>query len=252
MWSLKNALHRVNNAIIMAAGKGDRLQGILKGAPKPLLKVGDTTLIDSILVGLLSQGILSVKVVVGYRAEAFQYLKPKYKELGMDIEFIFNKDYHKANNIASLYYAREYIPNSIILDGDLYIQEPKILAAEFEQSGYSCFEVVNYETKEWLLNLDSEGFVESCVIGGNLGKELISISYWCKDMGVRLAEDVKRIYEAQDENTMQNYWDHIPLFINPSNYKLGVRMIERGSVIEVDTESDYKNLNIILSRRAYE
>ena len=36
----------INKAIILAAGRGSRLRGVLKGKPKPLLKIGGTTLIE--------------------------------------------------------------------------------------------------------------------------------------------------------------------------------------------------------------
>ena len=67
-------------------------------------------------------------MVVGYLKEQFQILEQEYKGL----KLIENPYYDTCNNISSLYVARKYIENAIILDGDQIIYNPEILAPEFE------------------------------------------------------------------------------------------------------------------------
>ena len=45
----KTLTKKTHKAIILAAGKGLRLRKILKGKPKPLLKIGNKTLIENLI-----------------------------------------------------------------------------------------------------------------------------------------------------------------------------------------------------------
>ena len=49
-------------AIILAAGKGERLQPFTKEIPKSLLKVGSSTPLDSLIKKLRLRGVKEIKV----------------------------------------------------------------------------------------------------------------------------------------------------------------------------------------------
>ena len=61
-------------AVVLAAGRGSRLEGLTADRPKPMVEVGGMTLIERAVRALREAGIDEVKLVVGYRAEAFSFL----------------------------------------------------------------------------------------------------------------------------------------------------------------------------------
>ena len=123
-------MSRIERAIILAAGLGTRLRPITYEIPKPLITVNGKRMIDTIIDGLHENGIDEIYIVVGHLKEKFECLKEKYKEL----VFIDNPYYNTCNNISSLYVARDYLENCMIMDADQIIYNPNILSSDFHRN----------------------------------------------------------------------------------------------------------------------
>ena len=220
-------MHRAERAIILAAGKGERMRPVTERTPKPLVPVQGSRMIDTIITALRENGITEIYVVVGYHKEQFASLPEQYPGLTL----IENPDYASANNISSLYYARAHLENTVILDGDQIIRDPEILHPDFDRSGYCC-RWTESDTREWLLTVE-DGVVTACSrTGGRKGWELHSVSFWSAADGARLRGHLEQEYESGNREI---FWDDVALFCHPAAYRLGIRPMDDGALMEIDS-----------------
>ena len=220
-------MYKVERAIIMAAGKGTRMRPVTLHTPKPLVKVNGERMIDSVIEALHKNGISEIYIVVGYLKDQFEILPKEYE----NVKLIENPFYDTCNNISSLYVARDYIENAIILDGDQIIYHEKILAPEFDRSGYNAV-WTDDETEEWLMTVE-KGIVTSCSrTGGKGGWQLYSVSRWNEADGKRLKHHLE--LEFNEKYNRQIYWDDVVMFCHADEYELGIRPMNADDVIEID------------------
>lgn len=224
-------MHRVERAIIMAAGLGNRMNPVTLVTPKPLVRVNGIRMIDTVIDGLHKNGINEIYIVVGHLKEQFIDMEKEYK----GVKLVENPYYDTCNNISSLYVARDYIENAIILDGDQIIYNSLVLAPEFERSGYNSV-WTDEETSEWLQTVE-DGIVTSCSrTGGKGGWQLYSISRWTSDDSKKLKYHLE--IEFEQKQNRQIYWDDIVMFCYPKEYQLGICPMKKEDVIEVDNFSE--------------
>ena len=143
-------MNRVERAIVMAAGLGNRMHPVTLTTPKPLVTVQGRRMIDTVIAGLHQNGIYEIYIVVGYLKEQFLPLEQQYP----GVQLIENPYYETCNNISSLYVAREHLENAMILDGDQIIYNPQVLSPVFERSGYNSV-WTDEETDEWLQTVEN-------------------------------------------------------------------------------------------------
>lgn len=60
---------KVTKAVILAAGKGTRMGDLTEALPKPMMTVKGTPVLESIVTGLVFNGIEEILIIVGYRKE---------------------------------------------------------------------------------------------------------------------------------------------------------------------------------------
>lgn len=222
-------MNEIKRAIIMAAGLGNRMKPVTLDTPKPLIKVNGKRMIDTIIDALHKNDINEIYVVVGYKKELFY----EWVEGHNGIKIIENNLYDKCNNISSLYAARDFISNAIILDGDQIIYNKEILNKQITKSGYSCV-WTDDETDEWLLTVDENNTVTKCSrTGGKSGWQLFSVSRWTEEDGIRLKHFLEEEFEVN--NNDQIYWDDVAMFCHPENFNLTVYPIKKGDILEIDS-----------------
>ena len=235
-------MNTVKSAIIMAAGFGSRMNPVTLTTPKPLVKVNGVRMIDTVIAALHKNEIYQIYIVVGYLKEQFYPLERQYP----GVHIIENPYYDTCNNISSLYVARDYIEDSIILDGDQIIYNSAILFKEFDRSGYNSV-WTNNETNEWLQTIDESKRVIRCSrTGGTNGWQLYSISRWNKEDGIKLKSLLELEFETNKNTTI--YWDDIALFCHPNEFDLTVYPMNKSDVIEIDNYSELVEIDNSYSR----
>lgn len=218
--------HVVQRAIIMAAGIGKRMQPLTFETPKPLVKVNGVRMIDTVVEGLQENGITEIYVVVGHLKEQFY----EWCKAWPGVTIIENPYYYTANNISSLYVAREHLSDCIILDGDQIIYNPSILDPHFTLSGYNAVWCEG-ETKEWLMDVE-DGVVKSCnSTGGSHGWQLYSISRWSAEDGEKLKKYLEHEFESGNRDI---YWDDVAMFCHFKDFRLGIREMQSTDIVEID------------------
>ena len=108
-------------AIILAAGKGERLMPLTSDTPKSLLELeNETTLLESQLITINKTAVDKVVIVTGYLTEKIESKVQRYsKEYNIDIQIIYNPFFDISNNLLSLWQARHEMESDfIIINGD--------------------------------------------------------------------------------------------------------------------------------------
>jgi CTP:phosphocholine cytidylyltransferase-like protein len=223
-------MNEIKNAIILAAGLGSRLKQLTKKTPKPLLKVNGKPLIEYTLDRLNELNIENIIIIVGYKKKKFLYLEKKYS----NVTLINNPDFKVSNNISSVFYAREHLINSLIIEGDLFIVDPNILHKYFVNSHYKAFKTV--QTSDWCFKLNNDGFINKFSLGGEDCYQMVGISYWDHHYGVKIKEIIETLYEIK--KYQQIYWDQVPLDIKQKYFNIRIENCNAESVYEIDTIND--------------
>lgn len=219
----------IRRALIMAAGRGTRMEPLTLQTPKPLVPVHGTPMIENVIQGLQSQGIREIGVITGYKKEQFSFLPEKYP----GVQLIENPYWNSCNNISSLYSARDWLNEVLILDGDQILRDPSILKTQFDHSGYAGI-FTDEPTDEWLMTPDAVGFIENCSrTGGSHGYRLLSVSWWSQEDGEKLKQDLEKTFVQEGRTDL--YWDDVALFCCPDRYRLKIHPIPDSSILEIDS-----------------
>jgi dTDP-glucose pyrophosphorylase len=106
------------DAILMAGGKGERLRPLTETTPKPLLKIGETPIIDFNINRLMSYGIENISVTVNYLKEQIEehYSLPRN---GIKVKCVQEPKF--LGTIGSLKFVTKIVHDTIlVMNSDLF------------------------------------------------------------------------------------------------------------------------------------
>ncbi|MBI2856784.1 MAG: NTP transferase domain-containing protein [Chloroflexi bacterium] len=115
----------MEQAIILAAGEGQRLRPLTVHRPKVMLPIGNKPILQYVLEAVASFGIRRVVVVVGYRKEQVKDYFGSGEKLGLDIKYVEQKK--QLGTAHALLQAREPADEVfLVLSGDNIISPATI------------------------------------------------------------------------------------------------------------------------------
>ena len=90
---------KIKTAVILAAGKGTRLDKVTKGEyPKPLTPIDGVPIIEWSIQALIGQGVERILLGCGYMLESFSYLIEKYQ----GVEIVENPEFDSLGSLSTL------------------------------------------------------------------------------------------------------------------------------------------------------
>lgn len=204
----------ITEAVILAAGMGRRLRGVLDDAPKGFLQVEGKALIVRSIEKLAACGIGRIVIVTGYRSDLYDGLQAAYSGLVT----VHNGRFATTGSMVSLYCARERVSGDfLLLESDLLYEiralqvlqrtdlDSAILLSGFTRSGDEVF----VETEEGRLKSLSKNRADLATVAG----ELVGISKVSRRLYERMlavaesmfAESVKVEYEECFRETARDF-----------------------------------------------
>jgi choline kinase len=108
--------------IILAAGKGSRLNGTIGDKPKCLLRVGGKTLVERQIDALRDAGIDDIVIVVGCQADHVR------RTCGKRITYIENTRFAQTNSLYSLWMARPLLYDGFVVMNCDVLFHPQMLS----------------------------------------------------------------------------------------------------------------------------
>ena len=128
----------IDKALILAAGRGQRLKPLTDHAPKCLTEVHGVPILVNTLQGLSSAGIRRCTIVVGYFSSVIEdAVGSRFEDV--ELQYVYNRDYEKTNDMYSLWLAAEMLEHGVLLlEGDIFFSH-SMLNRVLSQAGSRSF-----------------------------------------------------------------------------------------------------------------
>jgi NDP-sugar pyrophosphorylase family protein len=104
-------------AVLMAGGKGTRLQPFTAILPKPLVPIGDISILEMVLRQLQFYGFRKIIITVGHKAELVMAVVGDGNRFGIDI--IYHNEEKPLGTIGALAYLEDLEDNFLVMNGDI-------------------------------------------------------------------------------------------------------------------------------------
>ncbi|TES95383.1 MAG: glucose-1-phosphate thymidylyltransferase, partial [Promethearchaeota archaeon] len=154
-------------AVILAAGKGTRLNPITSLRPKPMIPLGGKPLLEHAILNLRDIGVQEILIIVGYKEEIIKnYFGNGLSKFNVKIEYVTQLEH--LGTAHAVGFAKDFVGKDdfLLMYGDL-LTDPQVFRDVLEiykksscEGLISLFEVNN--PKEYgIISLNKEAYVEN-------------------------------------------------------------------------------------------
>ena len=194
--------HKVDGAVIIAAGFGSRFVPLTFETPKGLLEVFGERMIERQIRQLHEVGITDITIVVGYLKEKFEYLIDKYQ-----VKLLYNPEYSKKNTLTTIYQARELLrgKNMYVLSSDNWMRHNMYHA--YEGGAWYSSSYMEGETSEWCLDYNKKGRILNVFVGGKDQWVMYGPAFFSKSFSSKFLPVLEEYYHLP--GTEQFYWENV-------------------------------------------
>lgn len=188
------------NAIIMAAGTASRFVPLSDERPKGLLEVRGEILVERQIRQLLEAGVPDITIVLGYKAEMFQYLSEKY-----GVQLVINNDYSVYNNASSMIRVVDRLDDTFICCSDHYFAN-NVFLEKAEHSYYAAL-FARGQTDEYCLSLGENDWITDVKVGGTDAWYMAGHVFFNHQFSVKFRDVFVEEYRNLD--TRLGYWEDV-------------------------------------------
>ena len=222
------------NAIIMAAGMSSRLVPLSAERPKGLLEVKGEIVIERQIRQLQMAGISDITVIVGYKAELFDYLKNKYS-----VDIVLNEDFARYNNTSSLFRVIDRLKNTYICSCDNYFPE-NVFIGDPQESYYSAL-FAKGDTSEYCMTLSADDYIRKVSVGGRNAWYMIGHVYFNEAFSQAFGRLLSQEYCK--EETRLGYWEDVFIRYIDILPRMRVHRYKDGEIFEFDSLDELRKLD---------
>lgn len=224
------APYKVDNAIILAAGRSRRCMPLSNYLPKGLFEIKGDTMVERQIKQLRDAGISQIVLVVGYLKEKYYEMAKKYK----DLIVIDNTEWQEKNNISSLYAAKDYLKNSYICCSDNWFAH-NVYRDYVYDSYYACKYTDEFLDEYCVKATDKDGYMTSVKKGGEKCWYTIGEAFFSRDFSQKFVEHM--VKEYYDPEVKYMLWDDFQIR-HIDDLKLRVKGYSDDECKEFDTTED--------------
>ena len=161
----------IRRAVVLAAGVGVRLKPLTEALPKCMVTVGGEPLLQRTLRELATQGTTEAVLVIGYKGDVVRSAIGS-RFAGIDIHYVTASDYETTNNIRSLWHARDYLDQDVLLiEGDVAFDRAVITALLEEPGSSAAVAPYHRALSGTVVRCDREKRVTSFVLGADQDRQ---------------------------------------------------------------------------------
>lgn len=155
-------IRRENIVVLMAGGLGTRLQPLTFDTPKPLLKVGNNPLLETILMNFIEHGFYRFYISVNYKAELIMNYLGDGSKWGVDIRYIHEEKKMGTAGPLSLLEEKPDLP-FFVMNGDLLTKVNFQQLLDFHNAhraiGTMCVREYDHQVPYGVVKLDRQRLV---------------------------------------------------------------------------------------------